>query len=65
MLRKKAKEAAVRFRDHYDYWYRILDDKNKEKLYRSVLVYDAFRFGTDEKKIKIHIKQLLKLIIQL
>ena len=45
----KAKEAAVRFRDHYDYWYKILDDKNKSKLYRSVLVYDAFRFGTDEK----------------
>ena len=45
----KAKEAAARFRDHYDYWYKILDDKNKSKLYRSVLVYDAFRFGTDEK----------------
>ena len=44
----KAKEAAARFRDHYDYWYKILDDKNKEKLYRSVLVYDAFRFGNDE-----------------
>ncbi|HEV5818022.1 TPA: hypothetical protein VZA35_001195 [Streptococcus pneumoniae] len=51
-VEKKAKEAAVRFRDHYDYWYRILDDKNKEKLYRSVLVYDAFRFGTDEKEDK-------------
>ena len=25
----KAKEAAARFRDHYDYWYKILDDKNK------------------------------------
>ena len=48
----KAREAAARFRDHYDYWYRILDDKNKEKLYRSVLVYDAFRFGTDEKEDK-------------
>ena len=45
----KAKEAAARFRDHYDYWYKILDNKNKSKLYRSVLVYDAFRFGTDEK----------------
>ena len=44
----KAKEAAARFRDHYDYWYKILDDKNKEKLYRSVLVYDAFRFGNDK-----------------
>ena len=48
----KAREAATRFRDHYDYWYKILDDKNKEKLYRSVLVYDAFRFGTDEKEDK-------------
>ena len=44
----KAKEAAARFRDHYDYWYKILDDKNKSKLYRSVLVYDAFRFGNDK-----------------
>ena len=42
-----AKEAAKRFRDHYDYWYKILDKENKEKLYRSVLVYDAFRFGND------------------
>ena len=43
-----AQAAAKRFRDHYDYWYKILDDKNKEKLYRSVLVYDAFKFGNDE-----------------
>ena len=42
-----AKEAAKRFRDHYDYWYKILDKENKEKLYRNVLVYDAFRFGND------------------
>ena len=45
-----AKEAAKRFRDHYDYWYKILDKENKEKLYRSVLVYDAFRFGNDKDK---------------
>ena len=42
-----AQEAAKRFRDHYDYWYKILDNDNKEKLFRSVLVYDAFRFGND------------------
>ena len=45
-----AQEAAKRFRDHYDYWYKILDKENKEKLYRSVLVYDAFRFGNDKNK---------------
>ena len=44
------KEAAKRFRDHYDYWYKILDKENKEKLFRSVLVYDAFRFGNDRNK---------------
>ncbi len=49
----KARKAAARFRDHYDYWYKILDDKNKEKLYRSVLVYDAFRFGTDKSEDKV------------
>ena len=43
-----AQEAAKRFRDHYDYWYKILDKENKEKLFRSVPVYDAFRFGNDK-----------------
>ena len=42
-----AKEAAKRFRDHYDYWYKILDTENKDKLFRSILVYDSFRFGND------------------
>ena len=42
-----AKEAAKHFRDHYDYWYKILDTKNKDKLFRSILVYDSFRFGND------------------
>ena len=42
-----AKEAAKRFRDHYDYWYKILDMENKDKLFRSILVYDSFRFGND------------------
>ena len=41
------KEAAKRFRDHYDYWYKILDTKDKDKLFRSILVYDSFRFGND------------------
>ncbi|CIO49197.1 immunoglobulin A1 protease [Streptococcus pneumoniae] len=48
-VEENAQAAAKRFRDHYDYWYKILDSDNKEKLYRSVLVYDAFRFGTDDK----------------
>ena len=47
-VEENAKEAAKRFRNHYDYWYKILDKENKEKLYRSVLVYDAFRFGNDK-----------------
>ena len=45
-----AQAAAKHFRDHYDYWYKILDKENKEKLFRSILVYDAFRFGNDENK---------------
>ena len=49
-VEENAKEAAKRFRDHYDYWYKILDKENKEKLFRSVLVYDAFRFGNDRNK---------------
>ena len=49
-VEENAKAAAKRFRDHYDYWYKILDNDNKEKLYRSILVYDAFRFGNDENK---------------
>lgn len=50
-VEENAQEAAKRFRDHYDYWYKILDKENKEKLYRSILVYDAFRFGNDDNKV--------------
>ena len=46
-VEKSAHETAERQRDHYDYWYRILDDKGREKLYRNILLYDAYKFGTD------------------
>ena len=42
-----ARETAKRQRDHYDYWYRILDKEGREKLYRTILVYDAYKFGDD------------------
>ncbi len=42
-----AKETAKRQRDHYDYWYRILDEQGREKLYRNILLYDAYKFGDD------------------
>lgn len=42
-----AQETAKRQRDHYDYWYRILDEKGCEKLYRNILLYDAYKFGDD------------------
>ena len=29
-------------RDHYDFWYKILSPESKDKLFRSVLVYDGF-----------------------
>ena len=42
-----ARETAKRQRDHYDYWYRILDKEGREKLYRTILLYDAYKFGDD------------------
>ena len=42
-----ARETAKRQRDHYDYWYRILDNQGREKLYRTILLYDAYKFGDD------------------
>ena len=46
-VEENARETAKRQRDHYDYWYRILDEKGREKLYRNILLYDAYKFGTD------------------
>ncbi|VIQ29144.1 immunoglobulin A1 protease [Streptococcus pneumoniae] len=46
-VEKSAHETAERQRDHYDYWYRILDEKGREKLYRNILLYDAYKFGTN------------------
>ena len=46
-VEKSARETAKRQRDHYDYWYRILDKEGREKLYRNILLYDAYKFGDD------------------
>ena len=46
-VEKSARETAKRQRDHYDYWYRILDENGREKLYRNILLYDAYKFGDD------------------
>lgn len=46
-VEENARETAKRQRDHYDYWYRILDDNAREKLYRNILLYDAYKFGDD------------------
>ena len=46
-VEENARETAKRQRDHYDYWYRILDKESREKLYRTILLYDAYKFGDD------------------
>ena len=46
-VEENARETAKRQRDHYDYWYRILDNERREKLYRTILLYDAYKFGDD------------------
>ncbi|CTI84785.1 zinc metalloprotease A [Streptococcus pneumoniae] len=46
-VEENASETAKHQRDHYDYWYRILDNEGREKLYRTILLYDAYKFGDD------------------
>ena len=46
-VEENARETAKRQRDHYDEWYRILDNEGREKLYRTILLYDAYKFGDD------------------
>lgn len=46
-VEENVRETAKRQRDHYDYWYRILDEQSREKLYRTILLYDAYKFGDD------------------
>ena len=46
-VEENARETAKRQRDHYDYWYRILDEQSREKFYRTILLYDAYKFGDD------------------
>lgn len=41
-VRNRVDIAAKRHRDHYDIWYNLLDSASKEKLFRSVIVYDGF-----------------------
>ena len=43
----RVRKTAEYQRDHYDFWYKILSPESKDKLFRSVLVYDGF-FLTDK-----------------
>ena len=38
----RVRKTAEWQRDHYDFWYKILSPESKDKLFRSVLVYDGF-----------------------
>ena len=38
----RVRKSADWQRDHYDFWYKILSPESKDKLFRSVLVYDGF-----------------------
>ena len=38
----RVRKSAEWQRDHYDFWYKILSPESKDKLFRSVLVYDGF-----------------------
>ena len=41
-VEERVRKTAEYQRDHYDFWYKILSDESKDKLFRSVLVYDGF-----------------------
>ena len=41
-VEERVRKSAEWQRDHYDFWYKILSDESKDKLFRSVLVYDGF-----------------------
>ena len=38
----RVRKTAEYQRDHYNFWYKILSPESKDKLFRSVLVYDGF-----------------------
>ena len=38
----RVRKSAEYQRDHYDFWYKILTPESRDKLFRSVLVYDGF-----------------------
>ena len=42
-VRGRVDLTAKRLRDHYDIWYNFLNAEAKERLFRSLIVYDGFR----------------------
>ena len=47
----RVRKSAEWQRDHYDFWYKILSPESKDKLFRSVLVYDGFSLVDKDGKI--------------
>ncbi len=47
-VRQKVDLAATRQRDNADFWYKILDEENRDKLFRTVLNNEGFKmYGPD------------------
>ena len=63
-VEENARETAKRQRDHYDYWYRILDNEGREKLYRTILLMMPINLVMTQPQEKLHWRLSLIVPIQ-
>ncbi|MBF0713707.1 G5 domain-containing protein [Gemella sp. GH3] len=46
-VRKKVEEAAIWQRNHLDFWYKVLGEQSKDKLFDTILTYDGFQYSNN------------------
>lgn len=47
-VEKLVDQAADYQRDHFDFWYKMLNPEDRDNLFRKVLVYDGFKLVNDK-----------------
>ncbi|NQG98094.1 YSIRK-type signal peptide-containing protein [Streptococcus suis] len=50
-MAQKVAQAGRWQANYFDFWYRVLDKENKEKLFQSFINYDGFNFQTPNKGV--------------
>ncbi|MBF0781121.1 MULTISPECIES: ZmpA/ZmpB/ZmpC family metallo-endopeptidase, partial [unclassified Granulicatella] len=47
-MRNRVNQGATWQRDYFDFWYKMINEESRDKLFRKILTYDGFFYANDK-----------------